>query len=474
MDFFRKILVVTLFMMLSASLVKAASFEVESVPIVDRISIEEFAKYQINIKNNLRQYDEYRIYSASFPTWDVRTEPLLNPITLELDGNSEGSVELVIDPLKIREIGTYGVNLNIKSKLTNELMTVPVQVTILSTEGLVGGYVPTVTTFVDIPQKIDPRKEVRIKITLNNQNIIDYETLVVKLDSALIKDTMETKLGSREEKTLEMTYNLDPLTSPKKDSLVIALLMDDRSIINPIVKNFEIVEYGDQNLLSEKKGLFLTKSRYEFVSNNPNPSGRIKVETTLLSSIFSAENPKAKVVKENGKRYFVWDVESSRMEVSVTKNFIPLVFAIALLIVVVIAYFTIRSPLLIRKETSNIVKKEGGVSEMSVIVHVRNRGKGKLKDIEITETIPSIVSIEREISIGALQPSRILKHEKKGTTIVKWDLDSLDASEERVLSYRIKTKLSILGGFSLPSASSVFKSNGKTLTAVSNRLSVGE
>ena len=452
----------------------AASFDASAVPINDRIIIDEFATFQLNIKNNLNQKDEYRIYTLDFPTWDVRTEPIVNPITLELEPGKEGSVELVVDPLKIRDIGIYQVNVNVRSKLTNNVISVPLKVTILSTEPLIQGYVPTVVTGISIPKKIDPREKVQIKISLNNQNMIDYPDLVIKLESNLITDVINTQLGPKEEKTLQITANLDPLTPPQEDILVVTVFKGNRSIINPIVRRIEIIEYTSQELISEEKKFFLTRSRYNFVSNNNDYSGIAKIETTLLDSIFSSTNPKSKTIKENGKRYFVSDVklENNKMQITVTKNFIPSFVAIALLIILVISYYMLRSPLLIIKESSNIIKKDDGVSEMTVILHIRNRGQNKIKDIELTDFVPALVSVGGDVPIGSLKPNKVLKHEKKGTTIVKWTIDTLDASEERVLSYRIKSELSILGSFSLPAANAVFKSNNKPFTSHSNRLSI--
>ncbi|MCH8004543.1 MAG: hypothetical protein IH934_08005 [Nanoarchaeota archaeon] len=474
MNLVKKSILPILILIIYSSIAYAASFDVDAVPINNRIIIDEFATFQINIKNNLDKKDEYRIYTLDFPTWDVRTDPIANPITLELEPGEEGSVEVVVDPLKIKDIGTYQVNVNVRSKLTNKFTSVPLKVSILSTESLIQGYVPTVVTGVTLPKKIDPREEITIKISLNNQNIIAYPDLVITLESNLIKETINNVLGPKEDKTLELKVSLDPLTKPQEDNLVVSVFKGDRSIIRPIVRKIEIVEYAGQELSSERKGILLTKSVYNFVSNNNEYDGLIKVETTLLSSIFSSTNPKAKTLKENGKRYFVWEVEleNNSMQVTVTKNFLPLFAVILLLIAAVIAYYVLRSPLVIRKEASNIVKSEGGISEMTVVLHIKNRSKDKLKEIEITEFIPALVSIEKEVSIGSLQPTKILRHEKKKNTIVKWSLDHLDASEERVLSYNIKTKLSILGTFSLPTATASFKSKNKVLTSTSNRLSV--
>ncbi|MCH8067333.1 MAG: hypothetical protein IIC69_02005 [Nanoarchaeota archaeon] len=472
----KKLILFTIIFSLYLSIVNAASFDATAVPINDRIVIDEFAAFQLNIKNNLDRYDEYRIYTLDFPTWDIRTEPIANPITLELEPGAEGSVELVVDPLKIRDIGAYQVGVNVRSKLTDDVITVPLKVTIMSTEPLIQGYAPTVVTGVEIPEKIDPRQEVPIKISLNNQNIIDYPDLIITLESNLIKDTINIQLGPKGEKTLELKVNLDPLTKPQEDRLVVTVFKGDRRIINPIVRKIEIIEYEDKQLVKEEKKFSLTRSYYDFVSNNDEYEGKFKVETSLFASIFSSTNPKAKVISENGKRYFVWDVEleNNRMQVVVTKNFIPLFAAILLLIAAVISYYVLRSPLLMVKEASNIVKKEGGTSEMTVILHIKNRSKNKIKEIEISDHIPALVAVGHDISIGSLQPTKMLKHESKGTTIAKWEIDALDASEERVLSYRIKSKLPILGSFSLPAANAVFKSNGKTMTSDSNRLSISD
>jgi hypothetical protein len=471
---FKKSILFTFIFSILISIAYAASFDAEAAPIDDKIIIDEFATFQITVKNNLDKADEYRIYTLDFPTWDVRTEPLENPITLELGPRKEGSVELVVDPLKIKDIGIYQVNVNVRSKLTDKFVSVPLKVTILSTAPLIQGYVPTVVTGVDVPEKIDPREKIPIKISLNNQNIIDYPDLVIKIESNLIKDTINTQLGPKEDKTLELTANLNPLTPPQEDNLAVAVFKDDRSIINPIVRKIEIVEYAEQEIVSEQKGFLMTRNRYSFTSNNNEYKGTFKVETTLLGSIFSSTNPKAKTVKEDGKRYFVWDsrLENNSMQIAVTKNFIPLFIVIALLIVVVVVYYMFRSPLHITKEANNIIKSEGGITEVTVVLHVRNRSQNKIKEIEITEFIPALVSIGKEVSIGSLQPTKILRHEKERSTIVKWTIDTLDATEERVLSYKIKSKLSILGSFSLPAAKAAFKSNDKKFTSASNRLNV--
>ena len=100
MIFLRNILILIIALLISVSLANAATFDVTVAPITKRITIDEFAKFQITIKNNLRdQADEYRISNLNFPTWDVRTDPIANPITLPVPSQLSASIEIVVDPL---------------------------------------------------------------------------------------------------------------------------------------------------------------------------------------------------------------------------------------------------------------------------------------------------------------------------------------------------------------------------------------
>ena len=108
---------------------------------------------------------------------------------------------------------------------------------------------------------------------------------------------------------------------------------------------------------------------------------------------------------------------------------------------------------------------------MHVSLAVRNRGSATIEGIDITDIIPDLVQIEKGLLIGTLHPSKILRHERKGT-IVKWDIKRLDSGEERVITYKISTKLPILGGFTLSAANVRFSYQGKSFSVNSNKLEV--
>ena len=61
---------------------------------------------------------------------------------------------------------------------------------------------------------------------------------------------------------------------------------------------------------------------------------------------------------------------------------------------------------------------------------------------------------------------------KKGV-MIKWNIETLEAGDERVLSYKMKSRLSILGEFNLPAATARTKIGNKVIISNSNRVSVG-
>lgn len=71
-----------------------------------------------------------------------------------------------------------------------------------------------------------------------------------------------------------------------------------------------------------------------------------------------------------------------------------------------------------------------------------------------------------------LRPVNIVKHDRKGT-IVKWSIEKMAPGEQRIITYKIKSKLSILGGVTLPVAVAKFDAAGRKRTTSSNAPLVG-
>lgn len=463
-------------LLLSINIAYAATFEVNITPVKDKIVVDEVAEFSMEIRNNLDTSEEFTIKKAGYPFWDLFTKPLTNPITVSVPAYSSASIIFFVDPLYITSVDTYTLEVGVVRQKTGEEQKAPITIGIKSIEPLIQGYVPTVVASMDIiPKSIDPRKTFTIKIVLNNQNRINYSNLTVKIESALIKDELHTALAPEEYKIIELTKKFDDMASPQNDRLVVTLLLGDRIIVSPIVTEFEILQYSTQDALPAEQSFLKIRKGVKVTSNNPDYSDVVKVEMNSLKKIFMTTHPKAEIIEENGKQYLIWHVEldnNRSFTAYSTENYRPIVVVVLLSVAAVILYFLFRSPIVVRKGVANVGMSEGGIADVKVVIRVKNRSSKQLMGIELADHVPHIAHVEKELSIGSIQPHAILQH-PKGGLILKWTLESLEAGDERVLSYRMKSRLPILGEFNLPSANARCKDGNKVILSNSNRVTVG-
>ena len=473
--------IIKFFVLLSAFLLllnaaHAASFEAKAIPIKDKIVVDEVAEFDIVVQNNLHTDEEFTIKKAGYPFWDMYAKPLQNPITVKVPALSSSTIRLFVEPLYITSVDTYTLETGVVLDSTGEEKKVPITVGIKSTEPLIRGYIPTVLTSVSIePEKIDPSEDFRIKIGLNNQNVLNYENLTIKAESNLFKDEVNVPLGPKEEKIVEITKKLDAMTPPQEDRLVIAIFMESRMIVNPVVKEFEVKEYLHREDLPEEQSFLKIRKGIRIISNNPDYRGVVKIGTSPLESFLLTTSPRAEIKEEDNKQYLVWDVKLGKgktMLIYRTKNYRPIVVMIILAVAAVTLYFLFRSPIVVKKSVANVGMSEGGIAEAKIVVRVKNRSPAQIANIEVVDNLPHIAHVEKELSIGSMQPHAVLKHPKKGL-IIRWTIETIEPGDERVLSYRMKSRLSILGEFNLPAATARTKIGNKVIISNSNRVTVG-
>ncbi|MBI2658990.1 hypothetical protein HYX05_02710 [Candidatus Woesearchaeota archaeon] len=360
-----------------ASAAFAASFDVKVTPVKDRIVVDEVAEFDIAVQNNLDTDEEYTIKKAGYPFWDMYTKPLQNPITLKVPALSTSSIKLFVDPLYITSVDTYTIDMGVVLESTGQEQKVPITVGIKSTEPLIGGYIPTVLTSTSIsPGKIDPREDFTITIALNNQNVLDYPNLTIKIESNLFKDELYVPLGPKEDRTIEVTKRLDDMAVPQEDRLVIAIFKDERLIVSPIIKEFEVIEYAVQEELPKEQSFLKIRKGIKVTSNNPDYRGAVKIETTPIKNLFMTTSPRAEIIKENGRHYLVWNVEVGNDQTALihtSENYRPIVVIGLLVIAAIVLYFLFRSPIVVSKAIGNVGMSEGGISEAKVVVRVKNR-----------------------------------------------------------------------------------------------------
>jgi hypothetical protein len=460
------ILTVALFF-LFASFASANEFYVSLRTIENNIFLDEVAYFDITIRNTRDNEETYQIYSPDI-SWIIDT----NPNEIKVNASDKATFLVKIDPKTHVSVGQHRVILNIREVSSKDLEQINVPIYVKSSIPDTRTYEPSIELNVDMPQKIDPREKVQIGLHLRNRNNLDIPNLKVRIQSNLMYKEYEMPIGGLNESTDDVSFTLNPMTPPQQDTLVVTLLKDNKTV-NTIRKSYEIVPYSELVENVDEKKIFLGKEYKIQIKNNGNTenSGQFKQKSNFFRSLVTFSNPKA-IKTEDQQGYLVWEYTLAPEEIeyiSIVYLYGIYIYTIIVIIIIIILYYILRSPLTVKKEAKVVGSFEEGASEIKVMIHLKNRSQKEIENIRITEKIPRLVKFEKKSYVGTLAPDKIIEHAKIGTTI-RWNIKAIEPYEERIITYRIKSKLNIVGGFTLPKVIIRFETNtGKDRVINSNR-----
>ncbi|MDA1197242.1 MAG: hypothetical protein O2779_04745 [Nanoarchaeota archaeon] len=464
---------IVLALVLLSSIVSAFPFGVLTEAVESVITPNQQAKYLVTIQNNLSTEEEVRLKTLDFPLWDITTDPLTSPITVTVPPKGKSSIEIFIKPVQQNEIGAYNVNLQVKNERLDQEKTVPLRVTIVSPEP--GKYQDTVIASLILEEQINPSKEVPIKIRLDNQNTIDYESLKITVESNHFNHEVDIPLGKKEKKTISFTKTIDAQTPPQLDTVVLKVMYGDR-VLDTKVQRIQINKFQRVSPYDTAESTILKQTRTILYKNEGNVAydGSVKIPTTLIERLFLSSSPRGTFTKTEEGRFLMLQLALEPGEEftwRITKNYLALVAIFIFLSIGALFYFSYRAKVDMKKLATQIEFREGGVSEMKVMINIHNRGKTTVKEIEVLDRIPNIADLQGDIAIGTLRPIKIKKHNQKGT-ILKWVIDELGPGDERVITYKIKSHLPIIGEFKLAKAVGSYNVNHKKQIIHSNSLDI--
>ncbi len=450
----------TFFLLIAVSLLivsfasALSEFSVSYEAVKDKVVYREPAEFYISIENNQNFNDNFKISFGINPKWSAQIIPPKDS-SITIASGITREIRVLIMPVSEMSPSLYKIPVIVKSVKTNLLEKIYVPI-YLKSGVLTGDYPPTVTANVDMPDKVDPRETASIMIDLRNRNILNITEMKIKLSSIVINHETETSLGPLEEKTIIVTYSFDPREPPKKDTVTLNLYVNGESIRTIENMPVEIIAYSDIIESSESEKSFLKTEKKITYTNDGNVRNQetLKIEMGFFEDIVTSTKPKTYVLKEDEKRYRAIDVDlkpGAEIEVMVVKSFRLLTGILTAAIILTILYFIFRSSIVVRKQAVILNTKEGGIIEMKVLMNVRNRTPNPIKNVVIIDRVPNIADIQKEFQIGTLKPDKIVSHEKSGN-LIKWNINVLEKYEERIITYKIKSKLGILGEFKLPTA----------------------
>ncbi len=453
-------IVVVLIFLLSAAAVQGILI-VDTEPLNANIFLNQSATYNVTITNTDRSNPNiFSIYTQD-PHWVLTASPKLTSV----GPDSSASTVITLKPLESLPSRLQGIELRVKSHTTDQLVLRRILINIKpDSPPPPQEYLPSLKAVAEVDNngQVTPGGDLVLRLHLTNRNPRVYETMRIQILGKLMSEDVTISLAGLEERTKIFTKHIGQFDPPQKDELTVIVSAENETLATIEDIPVEIVEYSpffNKDRSTDAKFLKTTSEIMLTNIGNVVREEQIKVKTSWLKNIFTSAEPESSTLIESGDRYLSWKIRLRPDEsatITITTNYRSVFAFVVTIVVILVLYLLLRSPVVIRKEAIKIGREEGGISELKILIYVKNRTQGRVKAVRILDKVPSLVDVIEDSYLGSIQPSQIIVNEKRGTKLA-WELDQLDGFEERIISYRIKSKLSIIGGFRLPAGQVQFR-----------------
>ena len=471
----KKLLLFSLaFVLIFANLALAEPFSARLVSYESLIMQGEEAKFNFLITNELDVNQRINVRFPPNSGWSTFTDPL-SDYTFTLSPKGTKSLTILVSPRVTFATGPYAVPVVLNSVDFDFRKQFNLPVQLYRSEQR--EFVPIVNHEINIPFENDPRNPLSLQVNLNNLNFRNISALNIEVSSELFYEDRVINLGPMDKKSEEFIFDIDDLLVPTEDRVNVRIWAEHDGRIYEWTRSsvYRIISYSE--LLKEESEFksFLKTEVFLSLKNDANVEKyyEIPLQISFFRGLFSSFEPRySYVLSSNEGRFLVWNFNLEAQEefsIYIKTNYRPIAIFFILIILLVVMYFVLRPPILVKKEVSHVGTSEGGISDIKVMLFVKNRTGNVIEDISIIEKIPHLASIGKEFQVGTLMPSKVMQNPKKGT-LVRWDLQTLESHEERIITYKIKSKLSILGGLTLPATIVKYSVRGRESKTKSNKL----
>ncbi len=456
---FSFLLVVLLFFLVLLPPVFAASSSSSSVSVTaekDHIIPSETALFLLTINNNANVEQTYKLISYD-KDWNVDFSPSSDRQVSLAPGQSYTiKVKVSVSPNAVLLPNSYSPIVIVNSDTEEEKINLPLTLWPETPQD----YLPVVKVSIDMDDKIVPQNPASIKLFLENKNSLNLANLTVRLQSEMVEFNKEmvVDLPPLQKKTVEFSITPNEIQQPKEYTLVFVLEKNGQ-VVKGINKKIEVIPVVSDFAVSVKQRTVFLKHFFELAFTNKGNvlnTQEVKYPASFWSSIFT--HGEGRMVVEEGKRYLAWQLTlgpGETVTVPFIVNYRILFYLLLILCGLGLFYWKVRPPVvLMKRAVTTRSDGEGSLSEVKITLELENRSSTPLKEVTVTDIVPAIVNVERSLDLGTLRPKEI-NHTKHGTRVT-WSLVELDAHEQRIITYKVRAKLNILGTFSLPRATVEF------------------
>lgn len=446
---------ILVFFALFLPFVSAIGVSVTDEALQDVVGPLQEAQFIVHITNEQDVDDSFKVDS-----FDIYWELSYDPEVLDVEARSTETVVVTLVPIGTKSAAIYDVPIVVSSVDNREVFVEHVlKVKVVSY---------TVQTSLIIPSSIDPRRDTNFEVKLENRNSFSLSNLTVRLKSDFFDEETNVNLMPNQLKNVGFLVSFDDFV--KEGSYkVVAEVYDGEDLIGRAEEDVTIGFFPGHFEVRDMESGFLIK-KLEITRENKGNSVVRETYTQEISSFkkfFTSTEPEpSNIVKEDGFYVYEWVFEiepgESKVLIIETNYRTPSLYAIIIVILLVLIYFYTKKDLVLSKSIVNIGKTKDGVSTVKIMLSVKNKGR-KLKNVRVMDRLMNVTEAPE---FGIVKPSKIIKRGHSVELI--WNLDSIASREERVFSYRVRSKFPEKPSFSVAAAK--YMRGGRAIIVRSNRI----
>lgn len=443
------------------------SIQVSVKPINDRVQLGETALFQVFITNLQSKGDVFRVEPDEFSIYPFSS--FAKSITADPE-------EFVVAP---RESESVYVKIVVHDKAQtaiNHNSLIRVKSTLdpnIRKEFTLSTFVVSPRNILEIKPKIEttviPGKKVPLTILFRNKAAAALEDVEVYLTSEVFSDSKVMSFFPKQELEQDFGFEVPAYTKPG-DYVLSVRAYKDRDLKGEASTVFSVISNPD---VKEKREIIKGFLSSEIDVRNKNEGNskvekRVELPVPFLQGLFSKTTPKP-TKQEDGK--FIWDFTldpGDTYEIKMITDYKLLVLAIILIAVFVwVAWYFLSMGVKVTKRIYRVKGREG-ITELRIMIHIKNNDKDEVKNIKIFDLIPNLVKPSRDFP--TIKPGSI----QRGTRGIRmiWDIDMIDKGDERIITYQVIPELSLVGPINLPGATVQYiNSKGENVVTKSNKVS---
>ncbi len=304
----------------------------------------------------------------------------------------------------------------------------------------------------------NPGETVQINSILTNTRTTPSDKyrlqISVKKDDSLVKDFDETisEIPGKTSQTVSESYTFDTYAPPGIYTVSAKLKDNLNTQVSSRSVDIRVNEINKTTSETSDKFKILSVDKTRTVKN----VGNVPTSVALKDSIPSfakdwvvAEITPSSVTSEGSFVVYEWLVALLPGQEATIEYQINLAGVWAgLFLIVIIVYVAFK--FVFTPSITKIVKRHGVLrkgSEIIVTLEVKNNSLGEIKDLVVTDIVPQLTEVVQRFD--TLKP--VIRKTSEGAEL-SWKFDSLKVAEERIINYRIKPTVDIIGSLELPSA----------------------